>query len=250
MIPLFGIRLFLVITLYGSTHSYCQLTDTLAFPVQHKGNQFLRKFAIPTVMIGLGIYGTTDNNIINHDEIREERFEYFPGFTNKADNYLQFAAIPAVFVMDAFHIKATHVIKEQLWLLGKSQLIMFSLVYPLKQWTHVLRPDSSANNSFPSGHTAQAFLAATFFYKEYGKKYPVLGIGMFTVATGIGILRILNNKHWISDVLAGAGIGILSVELASLLPSLKQLNKHKISASLVPSYRSGHFNMTALVNLP
>jgi membrane-associated phospholipid phosphatase len=229
---------------------FCQEKDSLVTHPTKKKHIFLRQFALPSVLIGLGVYGTTNNSFINHDEIREERTEHFSSFTNKADNYLQFTAVPAVFVMDAFGLKAKNNWQQQALLLGKSQLIMVSIVFPLKKYTHILRPDSSDFNSFPSGHTAQAFLAATFFHKEYGRKYPWASAGMFTLATGIGALRILNNRHWISDVLAGAGIGILSVELSYLLQRKRPGKHNKLPVTIIPSYQGNYFSCTALFNLP
>lgn len=79
-----------------------------------------------------------------------------------------------------------------------------------KYTAHVRRPDKSNYKSFPSGHTATAFMAAMMMHKEYGDRSPWYSISAFTVATATGISRILNNRHWLSDVLAGAGIGILS----------------------------------------
>lgn len=89
-----------------------------------------------------------------------------------------------------------------------------AMVIPLKKFTAVPRPDTGAKTSFPSGHTAQAFAAATFLHKEYGKDYPIISILGYTAATGVGVMRVMNNRHWASDVLAGAGIGILATNLA------------------------------------
>ena len=49
---------------------------------------------------------------------------------------------------------------------------------------------------------------------------PWISVGGYVVATTVGVSRILNNRHWISDVLAGAGIGILSVEFGYLFADL------------------------------
>src|SRR6476620_2639920 len=118
--------------------------------------------------------GSVDNHVINVKEIREERLENFPGFSHKADNYLQFAPVPAVFLMDALGYKAAHTIPDQLIYFGQAELIMMSMVYPMKMLTKVPRPDYSSNNSFPSGHTAQAFVASQFFQKEFGRRSPWL----------------------------------------------------------------------------
>ena len=101
-----------------------------------------------------------------------------------------------------------------------SVAIMASVVNTIKYTAHVRRPDKSNYKSFPSGHTATAFMAAMMMHKEYGDRSPWYSISAFTVATATGISRILNNRHWLSDVLAGAGIGILSTELGYYLADL------------------------------
>jgi membrane-associated phospholipid phosphatase len=98
----------------------------------------------------------------------------------------------------------------------KSELLMLATVYTLKYSVGESRPDTGQKNSFPSGHTAQAFTAATFLSREYGHKSIWITIGAYTVASTVGVFRILNNRHWISDVLVGAGIGILSTNLVYL----------------------------------
>ena len=83
------------------------------------------------------------------------------------------------------------------------------------------RPDGRASNSYPSGHTAQAFVAATFMHEELKHKSSWYSIGAFSVATVVGGYRMLNNRHWISDVLAGAAIGIFSTKIAYLTHQYK-----------------------------
>ncbi len=63
-------------------------------------------------------------------------------------------------------------------------------------------------------------MTATMLAKEYGYKSPWIGIGAYTVATATGMMRMANNKHWLSDVLTGAGIGIISTELGYYLANL------------------------------
>ena len=98
-----------------------------------------------------------------------------------------------------------------------SALLMGGVVNTLKQTTNVERPDGSNKHSFPSGHTATAFMTATMFTKEYGHKSPWVGVGAYSVATATGLMRMANNKHWLSDVLTGAGIGTLSFYVMSSL---------------------------------
>lgn len=226
-----------------------QSIDTVIIKSAKKGPIYFKKFSIPVSLIGLGIYGTTDNGFINHNEIKEERNEYFSRFSHKADNYLQFGPIAAVYIYDAFGLKGKHDWKQQTVLMGRAQLIMMGMITPLKKYTHILRPDSSGYTSFPSGHTAQAFMAATFFYKEYGRKYPLVSAGMFTLASGIGAFRILNNRHWVSDVLAGAGFGILSVEFSYLFHRNRLWNKSAMPDAVIPFYDNGAMGLAARYKL-
>ena len=78
----------------------------------------------------------------------------------------------------------------------------------------VERPDGSSRNSFPSGHTATAFMGAEFLRKEYWDVSPWIGVAGYAVAAGTGFFRMYNNRHWLTDVLTGAGIGILSTQAA------------------------------------
>ena len=102
-------------------------------------------------------------------------------------------------------------------LLGSSLMsyaIMAGFVNGIKYTASEMRPDGSTANSWPSGHTATSFVGATILHKEYGMtRSPWFSVAGYGVATATGVMRILNNRHWISDVLSGAGIGIMSTEL-------------------------------------
>jgi membrane-associated phospholipid phosphatase len=64
----------------------------------------------------------------------------------------------------------------------------------------------------------------------------------YAVAFTTGYLRMYNNKHWLSDVVAGAGVGILSTDLAYFLyPKIKKFFvKEKSSSTMaIPFYYQG-----------
>ena len=122
------------------------------------------------------------------------------------------------------------------------------IVQPLKKWSHVQRPNlSDAYISFPSGHTAEVFLAAEFLRKEDGQEHPWIAVGGYAVATTVGALRILKNRHWVSDVLMGAGTGMLSVNLVYLTHQNKwPLWKKKVQ--VMPAFTGGAVGL--YVNFP
>lgn len=73
-----------------------------------------------------------------------------------------------------------------------------------KALIHEERPDDSDNDSFPSGHTANAFSAATTLHRRYGWE---VGFPAYAVATLTGVARERARKHYWWDVVAGAAIG-------------------------------------------
>jgi len=74
--------------------------------------------------------------------------------------------------------------------------------------TYYDRAGNKISSSFPSGHTAAAFAAATVFAMEYRDR-PLVKIASYSVASLIGLSRLTENKHWASDIFVGAGIGYL-----------------------------------------
>src|SRR5262245_8198633 len=67
------------------------------------------------------------------------------------------------------------------------------------------RPDGSNQRSSPSGHTASAFATATVLQRDFGWK---VGIPAYAVGAYVAASRMGSNKHFLSDVLIGAAIGI------------------------------------------
>jgi membrane-associated phospholipid phosphatase len=168
------------------------------------------------------------------------------------DNFLQFAPALAVYGLNAVDIRGSHDFKDRTMIYALSTLIVASSVTTLKYVTHQARPDLSAYNSFPSGHTAQAFASAEFMRREYRNVSPWYGVAGYAMATATGYLRMYNNRHWLGDVVAGAGIGIASTDLAYwLYPQLKRhFSRHgQDQAVIMPYYQGGAFGLSMVRRL-
>lgn len=87
------------------------------------------------------------------------------------------------------------------------------VVESLKRGVDAPRPDGDDRRSFPSGHTAWAFLGATSVMHELSDTSPWYAFGAYSFATGVAAQRVISNRHLPADVMAGAGVGILSAEL-------------------------------------
>lgn len=86
--------------------------------------------------------------------------------------------------------------------------VIVNLAYTelLKVTVRRVRPDGSNNQSFPSGHTSDAFTWATVFERHYGWKW---GVPAYALAATMGYSRIVRDKHYLSDVVAGATLGYI-----------------------------------------
>ena len=95
---------------------------------------------------------------------------------------------------------------------GLSAVLMAGTVEALKRTVRRERPDADDYRSFPSGHTAVAFMGAAMLHKEMGHHSVWISVGGYTAATAIAVSRVAGSRHWVSDVLVGAGIGIAATE--------------------------------------
>ncbi len=136
-------------------------------------------------------------------------------FHSEIDNYTQFSGIALTAGLKLAGVEGRSSWPRLFASSLASYAVMAGFVNGIKYTASEMRPDGSTRNSWPSGHTATAFVGATILHKEYGlTRSPLYSIAGYSLATATGVMRVLNNRHWISDVLSGAGIGILSTELA------------------------------------
>lgn len=88
----------------------------------------------------------------------------------------------------------------------RAQIVTQGLTQALKLSVGRTRPDGSSRTSFPSGHTSATFASATVLERHYGWK---VGIPAYAVAGWVAASRLSENKHYLSDVIFGAALGIV-----------------------------------------
>lgn len=203
----------------------------------------VKALILPVALISYGIGSTYSHELKEiNSEVQEELWLEHSHRQFHLDNYLQWAPAAAVYGLNAAGVRGAHNFRDRTIIYALSNIIMSSTVYIGKNVSKQWRPDGSDHFSFPSGHTANAFAAAEFLRKEYKDVSPWYGIAGYAVAATTGYLRMYNNKHWFGDVVAGAGVGILSTNLAYYLyPSVKRIFvKEKRSATIAtPFYLNG-----------
>ncbi|MBQ3723552.1 MAG: phosphatase PAP2 family protein [Bacteroidales bacterium] len=192
--------------------------------VIHESERFrARQLIVPGTILGIGAFGAYSPWYMEKVNIpvRDYAQELSGGQRLRFDDYIQY--IPsASFLGLGFVLPSEHDFIERVCVTATSYAAMGILVNTAKYTIREPRPDRpEARNAFPSGHTATAFMGAELVRREYGGWW---GAGAYAVATTTALMRIYNNRHWTSDVLGGAAIGILSADIGFwLLPLERKL---------------------------
>lgn len=155
----------------------------------------------------------TDHGYIKHDA----RFEPKGDAVNWVDYTVGGAPLVVNWVLKSAGVKSRSKTERMLTANAMAMGISFGTTELLKHTIDEGRPDQSDVHSFPSGHTSFAFASATILSREYGYISPWITIAGYTTATGTGLLRIHHNKHWMNDLYMGAGIGVMSTNIAYFL---------------------------------
>jgi len=203
----------------------------------------IKSLIVPVGLIAYGFVALENDGLNKID--RNTKLEIIEDHTEpitKLDNFLQYSPAIVVYGLNVLGIKGKNNFRDRTMIYALSTVISSAIVLPLKNITKVQRPDGAAFNSFPSGHAATAFAAAEFMRQEYKAVSPWYGIAGYSAATVTGILRLYNNKHWVSDIVAGAGVGILSSKLAyRIYPAIKRkfFKAKSINTMVMPFYQNG-----------
>jgi membrane-associated phospholipid phosphatase len=180
------------------------------------------------------------------DKIEEHHLEFY----THADSYLKWTPYFLIFLLDTVHLQTKHTRKKHIRLVALSEAIQSIITNSLKYTIREQRPmPSLRSNSFPSGHAATCFAGAEILRAELNKTHPVLSYAGYSIAVTTVVLRLYNNKHWLSDIVAGTAIGILSAKLAyialhktkrrSMITAMKTERKSNTTNDARPPERTG-----------
>lgn len=197
--------------------------EKLKPPVMDKSVRFdARQLIAPGVLVAVSTFGLWDKKAIEVNHLVRDNVNAWRGdrFCH-VDDWVQYLPVVAYAGLGLAGAKSRHTFGERVIVLATSYIAMGIMVNAVKYTVREQRPDSGARNSYPSGHTATAFMGAELVRSEYGLGY---GIAAYTVACGIAAMRVYNSRHWLNDVMAGAGIGILSARIGYwMLPLNRRL---------------------------
>lgn len=218
-------------------------------PYRFKGTDLIA----PSLMIGLGIAGLEWKGLkkVNH-KVNDALWDDGSHGKIKIDNVTEYLPIVATYGLNLCGVKGLHGYADLSIITATAYLMMAAIVYPTKDFVYAPRPGGDPRfNSFPSGHSAWAFTGAEIMRREYWHVSPWIGVSGYIVATGTAFLRLYNGAHWLTDVLAGAGIGILCAEAAYwLYPTIaKHLFPHQYNTNIFisPTAARNSFGLAAAI---
>lgn len=136
---------------------------------------------------------------------------------SKEDYGVAFTPLAATWAMKAMGVKSTSSWNRLLLSNAIALTLHVGVTKGMKTIVRETRPNGEDDESFPSGHTSAAFMSATILSREYGHISPWISIGGYGCAGATQFLRMRHNNHWINDTFVGAGIGMVSANLAYFL---------------------------------
>ena len=180
-----------------------------------RGSQLIAPGLLLATGLGIHLTGHEAIDVPVYQEfahMREERgilknadviLKYVPALPMVVDLGLGLTGVPSKYDLQDRFIEA-----------GLASVVAGGTCLLLKNVITAARPDQSNYNTFPSGHTVLGFVGAELIRMNYGWAW---GLGAYTVASVVAFMRVYQGRHWVSDVLFGAGLGILGAHVGEWL---------------------------------
>ena len=220
--------------------------DSIPKPAQQKS--LLKKSVLPISLIAVGsaLSGSPFEKNIKY-KIRDNIIE---DFALPIDDLMQYVPIAEIYIADIVGVKAKNHWFDQTKYLIISNVITASITQAGKRIINKQRPNGS-NHSFPSGHTSFSFTNSAVLFEEFRDSSKGFAYSGYFLTSTVGALRVINNAHWLSDVMVGAGLGILVTKLVYHYEPLKNWNPFEKSKNLtfIPKVNGSNYGFQLVYKL-
>ncbi len=173
-------------------------------------SRYIKESVVP---IGLAVGSGIIMAIPNAKETMQDKLNWndqsSPNYIDLGDDYLRYAPAVGAYALSLCGLESKHRFINRSVILTMAYISSDFVVHNMKTITNEARPDNQAFNSFPSQHTAIAFIAATFLDHELGYISPWISVGGYVTASYVAYLHVARNAHWVNDVLMGAAVGMI-----------------------------------------
>ncbi|MDE6271250.1 MAG: phosphatase PAP2 family protein [Muribaculaceae bacterium] len=205
----------LIIFLCPAQQASAQCADSIAARLDGSATACPRlrpaEVAVPAAIVAFTAYTARNGWLRKKRDVVQDALSPRNGIHTRIDNYIQYAPLAAGVALNL----AEHDRLDRIGVQVLGMATMTLLTQGLKHTVRERRPDTDARNSFPSGHTATAFLGAELLRMQSSHISPWIGYSGYAVAAATAYLRIYNNRHYLNDVLGGAAIGFFSARFAA-----------------------------------
>jgi hypothetical protein len=222
-------------------------SSSVDLPKIDSKKSFLKSSVVPISLIGAGLFVNYSDGTFGKENLQEDIQNGLNGFETSFDDFLFATPALVMYGADLLKIESKNDAFTQTKYLGIALLANGAITYSLKKLTNEERPNGEAD-SFPSGHTSMAFVMATVLHREFNDSNKWIAYSGYFLATGTAALRVMNNEHWVSDVLVGAGIGMLVADLVYRIEPLKNWQPFKEKqwkAMLSPTFEDNTMGLYA-----
>ncbi|TDD96614.1 phosphatase PAP2 family protein [Flavobacterium cellulosilyticum] len=234
--------LFSVFVFIGNAQSHDTITATI-----NRNKITCKQFIAPAALITVGTL-ILNTNLNKELQVNARNF-FGNDFHTSADNYLLFVPAAQIYLGKSLGFQPKNDFQHQTINIVIANAIAVAATEIIKHAVGEERPDLSDNLSFPSGHTTIAFTNAALLYYEFKDSNIWYASSGFLFATATAALRVANNKHYTSDVLAGAGIGVVSGLIVSYWNPFKSVTfgKNRKSTAYVFPQIGSQIGLGALI---
>ena len=202
----------------GQAQTACQRDTSSVF----KATQLIAPGLLLATGLGIHLTGHEAIDVPVYQtfaHLREEK-----GVLKGADAVLKYVPVVPMVVdlgLGLTGVPSKYDLQDRVIEAGLASLVAGGTCLLLKNVITAARPDMTNYNSFPSGHTVLGFVGAELVRMNYGWAW---GLGAYTVASVVAFMRVYQGRHWMSDILFGAGLGILGAHVGEwLLEPVKDL---------------------------
>jgi len=220
------------ICLFGGQFAHAQDSlDVYIASSQKETNLPLKKMIIPA---GLIVTGAVLKIPAVENSLQNSAGRLFGrNFNNKTDDYIQYVPLAGLFSGRLLWFQTEHSYAEIGTNMALSAFITGSITLAAKKGFAAERPDGSAKNAYPSGHSALSFSLATMQFLEYKNSNIYYASSGFLFASATAVMRVANNRHWTGDVFTGAGIGMAASIFTYYWNPLSKMNLMRASSKKV-----------------
>lgn len=217
---------FLLTIVLQYQHAFCQQDSTLTT----KHRPLAVKMIVPAGLFlsGVLLSGTQ----LEKDWQIDIRNKVGNDFESNIDDFIQYTPYVQIYLGDIIGLQAKNHWFDQTKNFFLGGVLTMAITHSLKRGVGKERPNGSSNHSFSSGHTATSFMGATMLYHEFSDASLLYASSGYLFSTTTASYRVMNNKHWVSDVVAGAAVGILVANIIYHIEPLKNWNPFKKTKNL------------------